>query len=693
MAIGNFTLTGTYLNPNGAPDSGKVKIESIPSIVVDSGGNHVFTSPLYLALNAAGSFSTTLPSDSSSGSSTAIGYRVTKQRIMRLDSTPVTFFAPAIGSSLDMASVTSQAVVPVVVGGATLSDLALKADKVNLPLNVKDYGAAGNGTTDDSTAVQAALTAATPGATIYIPKGPFKVTTPLTLSVANVTLTGPGELRFTAGIAAADALRITGDGVRVDGLKITNPNLLKSDTGTNANVGIRIKANKVTVTGNTLDSFQHAIIVDATGEYDGAIISNNHVLNVLGSGAGPSDSTSLLGEDRGDGITSWGRNTTITGNIVECKPGDDARIGIHVEGFAVGHSGTGQSPLADMFATISGNLVTGQFRRGIACEDVAGTTITGNSVEGSTWWGISVSGPGAIGCVVTGNHVLWTRTSTDNQGGHYSPTRTPYQVLYGAQGTIMSGNSVRLTATSAANAALCVLGDTTRRPSDVKVTNNTVLIDSGAAVTNGFLHSGFSTGVEVRGNRFFGATSATGIDGGTATRCDIEENYLQRGAKAAANIKGIVAGNMAAGTVSRNIINNYDVGIERFGATSGVVTHNDLGNCTTGIDCGSASNVQVVGNNLQACTGTKYGGTAHSTSGMVVRQNHGYISEARGTGTILDTTSSIAVTHGLALTPITVTVTPGGNETLWVSARTSTTFTVTRTGTTGARTFDWTAEL
>jgi polygalacturonase len=50
------------------------------------------------------------------------------------------------------------------------------------PVNVKDYGAVGDGTTDDTTAMQAAITAvATTGQGLYVPAGTYKITSALTL--------------------------------------------------------------------------------------------------------------------------------------------------------------------------------------------------------------------------------------------------------------------------------------------------------------------------------------------------------------------------------------------------------------------------------------------------------------------------------------------------------------------------------
>lgn len=87
-------------------------------------------------------------------------------------------------------------------GGDALTPAAIGAvAKSDLVFNVKDYGAVGNGATDDKAAIQAAINAANSagGGTIYYPRATYALTTGLT-SYSNVIHRGePGTVLLATG--------------------------------------------------------------------------------------------------------------------------------------------------------------------------------------------------------------------------------------------------------------------------------------------------------------------------------------------------------------------------------------------------------------------------------------------------------------------------------------------------------------
>lgn len=82
---------------------------------------------------------------------------------------------------------------------------------------IVDYGAAGNGTTDDTTAVTNAINAAgsgsTPGGIVYFPPGKYKITSVLTVNYNNVILRGAGgDASHDAGTGGGAATTIIYNG-------------------------------------------------------------------------------------------------------------------------------------------------------------------------------------------------------------------------------------------------------------------------------------------------------------------------------------------------------------------------------------------------------------------------------------------------------------------------------------------------
>lgn len=88
-----------------------------------------------------------------------------------------------------------------------------KVDK-SLIKNVKDFGATGNGTTDDTAAIQAALDAAAPGGHVYIPKGTYKTTATLNVG-ADVRVEGASSSFDAATGMQPVSIRSTHNGVAV----------------------------------------------------------------------------------------------------------------------------------------------------------------------------------------------------------------------------------------------------------------------------------------------------------------------------------------------------------------------------------------------------------------------------------------------------------------------------------------------
>lgn len=108
------------------------------------------------------------------------------------------------------------------------------------------YGAAGDGTTNDTTAIQNAINAAIAagGGTVYLPPGSYKITTVLTLG-GNIHLRGAG--RWASVILAVGCSGLTYDGTAAAGnTDITRDSIVLEDFGlrgdyTAAKIGIDFK--------------------------------------------------------------------------------------------------------------------------------------------------------------------------------------------------------------------------------------------------------------------------------------------------------------------------------------------------------------------------------------------------------------------------------------------------------------------
>jgi len=117
--------------------------------------------------------------------------------------------------------------------------------------NVKDYGATGNGTTDDTATIETAIAAASSGGIIYFPAGTYKCDSDLDVSVGSTWILGEGvasKLIFADGYG----LRITTSNVRVSDLWFDGQNY---STGTST-------GNIIQARGTNSSNYLENIIVD-----------------------------------------------------------------------------------------------------------------------------------------------------------------------------------------------------------------------------------------------------------------------------------------------------------------------------------------------------------------------------------------------------------------------------------------------
>jgi hypothetical protein len=89
------------------------------------------------------------------------------------DNTETIADSPAIGTG--GGTVTGVLTSGGISGGPVTSTGTISLDSAWFPVNVRGYGATGNGTTDDTAAIQAAINAAPAGSTLRIPDGTYKL--------------------------------------------------------------------------------------------------------------------------------------------------------------------------------------------------------------------------------------------------------------------------------------------------------------------------------------------------------------------------------------------------------------------------------------------------------------------------------------------------------------------------------------
>ena len=297
-------------------------------------------------------------------------------------------------------------IIPFKTPGASTTAIAIDENQ----FNVKAWGATGDGATDDTAAIQAAITAAgVNGGEVFVPVGTYKTTATLTMAKA-VMLRGASEdttiINYTgsgnAVLADGSSAGLTWKG-KISNLKITTA------TGT---IGIKIQdlvdyeLNRVWVRGFSTAG----VNLNASAHY--AI--STRILN------------SIIEENTGDGVLATGLNAAVNHIIIR-----DSRVR--------GNGGWGINTAIDIRNwVIEGNDLEGNTAGCISTMWAQGLSVHGNYGEcASTAPFLKIQPTSAgltpSGISVIGNEIIGAATSAIIVGSN--------GLTYGVCGVEISGNT------------------------------------------------------------------------------------------------------------------------------------------------------------------------------------------------------------------------------------------------------------
>jgi hypothetical protein len=149
-----------------------------------------------------------------------------------------------------------------------------KVAKGDLVVNVRDYGAVGNGVTNDTTAIQAALSASKH---VLIPPGMNCLVSTITLTQSDQILTCAGGSKITGNGTAVPVVQVSGDFASLRDVYVVGAG---SNTAGIVTSGFRNYLHNCTVTGVSTDALyvnglETSVIM---GKYKGGTVAGVHLL-------------------------------------------------------------------------------------------------------------------------------------------------------------------------------------------------------------------------------------------------------------------------------------------------------------------------------------------------------------------------------------------------------------------------------
>jgi pectate lyase-like protein len=567
--------------------------------------------------------------------------------------------------------------------------------------NVKDYGAAGNGVADDTSEIQAAITASpSTGGTVYFPPGTYRLSSALVLK-SNLVLMGAGPTMSV--LQGNGAITILTKFVSSDGATITD---------------LTIQGLGFDLNGYNATNFSYGIAINTTTVRRIRIIGNRFF-----DSAYPGDANVLQRE--------W--ILVLPAEDVWIENNDLSHGGrIHFGG------GTGGAVTRNVWVTnnkidfVNDNGITFPMNGSVAIPTGAITEkvfITGNSIKNPMASGIFFGVDGQqdddptiiLRDIHISDNTIWL-DGVDSDDGVVGIRGTLPAGTSSAENILIESNIVRVadaltttpygiqisqaTSTNVMGRAITIRGNHVVGPAtagyigisivatvgDLLLEQNTIVgMDTGIQIQGSAAGAVWSR-LAVKGNRMIGP-KAVGISvSGDPVVADglIEGNWVHGQVTASSAHAGLQL-------VSVGALADYEFTIRNNafidGASYGIRLQ------SVAVPVGSGFLLYLTGNDV---TGNGFSAinlqdNAAWRTGSLRRQNRGYLTEASGTGTIASGATTAVITHGLAVTPVAKDIVINFTENptndpgnFWVSGMTSTQFVLNVRNDPGASNLDFT---
>lgn len=374
----------------------------------------------------------------------------------------------------------------------------IRAREEGASINARRFGVVGDGVTDDTAALEAALVAVGVGGALHLQRGMnCRITDEVDFATAGVTLIGYRGAKITkdAAFVGSCMLRILAPGVTLDSLELDGTDQADDGIITSAGVaegftarGLRVYDCAYGISANSNDRVLiEGCHIDACASYcirvhNIAGVAANDDIRIIGNrldqraqNAATSLNPCLLVRGAEAFPTT---NVHIRGNVMlhvndptnSAAMGCEVRFGDGVE--FVGNTCTGGAMLISCAAsknfTITGNVGIGQTFYCIEvasisasiCKDV---TVTGNTIRGNGILGYAIGLQGTVagcsGCVVSGNAI----SGVEKYGVFSNDVWDDLTI---------TGNAVKYADASAAQYGIYLLGTAARPIEQVTIAGN-----------------------------------------------------------------------------------------------------------------------------------------------------------------------------------------------------------------------------